>query len=124
MEANHFEVIDLGVDVLKESFVQGVEKYEPDIVGLSGVLNFTIESMKETVDALDKSGFKDNMLVILGGNHLTKEACRYIGADYYTNDASVGVNFVKSGLKQKTGSFHNGITDLFTNSRRYKTKNK
>ncbi|NLZ54838.1 MAG: cobalamin-binding protein, partial [Thermoanaerobacteraceae bacterium] len=75
MEANRFDVIDLGVDVPKESFVQGVEKYEPDIVGLSGVLNFTIETMKNTVDALREAGLKDNRLVILGGNHLTKEAC-------------------------------------------------
>jgi len=117
MEANRFHVIDLGVDVSKELFVQGVEKYEPDIVGLSGVLNFTIETMKNTVDALKEAGLKDNRLVILGGNHLTKEACEYIGADYYTNDASIGVKYCKKWIKEKyqTRSINHGITDLSSN---------
>lgn len=117
MEANRFDVIDLGVDVPKELFVQGVEKYEPDIVGLSGVLNFTIETMKNTVDALKKAGLKDNRLVILGGNHLTKEACEYIGADYYTNDASIGVKYCKKWIKEKyqTRSINHGITNLSSN---------
>lgn len=117
MEANRFDVIDLGVDVPKESFVQGVEKYEPDIVGLSGVLNFTIETMKNTVDALREAGLKDNRLVILGGNHLTKEACEYIGADYYTNDASIGVKYCKKWIKEKyqMGSINHGITNLSSN---------
>ena len=118
MEANRFDVIDLGVDVPKESFIQGVEKYEPDIVGLSGVLNFTIESMKNTVDALREAGLKDNLLVILGGNHLTKEACEYIGADYYTNDASIGVKYCEKWIRAKyqTRSINHGITNLSSNS--------
>lgn len=66
MEANSFEVIDLGVDVPKETFVQGVEKYDPDIIGLSGVLNFTVETMKNTIDAIKEAGLKDNRLIILG----------------------------------------------------------
>ena len=105
MEANHFDVIDLGVDVSKESFIQGVQKYDPHIIGLSGVLNFTIEPMRETVSALKEAGLRDDLLVILGGNHLTKEACEYVGADYYTNDASVGVKFCKEWIKTKNREF-------------------
>lgn len=114
MEANSFDVIDLGVDVPVESFVQGVVKYDPDIVGLSGVLNFTIETMKNTVDALRKAGLKDNRLIILGGNHLTKEACEYIGADYYTNDASIGVKYCKQWIKEKcqTRGIEHGVANL------------
>ncbi len=117
MEANKFDVIDLGVDVGKELFVKGVQKYQPDIVGLSGVLNYTIESMKETVEALNEAGLRSNILVILGGNHLTKEACEYVGADYYTKDASVGVKYCKKWIKTKyqTRSIDNGITDLSSN---------
>jgi len=114
MEANSFDVIDLGVDVPVESFVQGVVKYDPDIIGLSGVLNFTIETMKNTVDALRKAGLKDNRLVILGGNHLTKEACEYIGADFFTNDASIGVKYCKQWIKEKcqTRGHEHGVANL------------
>lgn len=114
MEANSFDVIDLGVDVPVESFVQGVVKYDPDIIGLSGVLNFTIETMKNTVDALRKAGLKHNRLVILGGNHLTKEACEYIGADFFTNDASIGVKYCKQWIKEKcqTRGHEHGVANL------------
>jgi len=95
MKANGFETVDLGVDVSKEKFVESVLKEKPDIVGLSGVLTFTLNSMKETVDALIEAGVRKNIKIILGGNHLTKESCEYIGADFFTNDASIGVEFCK-----------------------------
>jgi len=117
IEANCFQVIDLGVDVPKEAFVQSVQKYQPDIVGLSGVLNFTIETMKSTVDALKEAGLKEDRLIILGGNHLTQEACEYIGADFYTNDASIGVNYCKEWIKKKhrIRSIDDGVADLSSN---------
>jgi len=117
MEASQFDVIDLGVDVSKEAFVQGVQKYDPDIIGLSGVLNFTIESMKETVAALEKAGLRENRLIILGGSHLTKEACEYIGADYYTNDASLGVEYCRKWIETKYNmrSIDDGATNLSSN---------
>ncbi|WP_422447470.1 cobalamin B12-binding domain-containing protein [Thermoanaerobacterium sp. DL9XJH110] len=98
MEANGFETIDLGVDVPKEVFTKNVIKYKPDIVGLSGVLTSTIESMKEIVEALVDAGVRNDVKIILGGNHLTPDACDYIGADCYTNDASVGVKLCKKML--------------------------
>ncbi|ADL07556.1 cobalamin B12-binding domain-containing protein [Thermosediminibacter oceani] len=98
MKANGFEAIDLGVDVSKEVFTKSVIKYKPDIVALSGVLTSTIDSMKEIVDALVEAGVRNDVKIILGGSHLTKEACDYIGADFYTNDASEGVRLCKQML--------------------------
>ncbi|TYP57562.1 cobalamin B12-binding domain-containing protein [Thermosediminibacter litoriperuensis] len=98
MEVNGFEAVDLGVDVSKEVFAQGVIKYKPDIVGLSGVLTSTIDSMKEIVDTLVDAGVRNDVKIILGGSHLTKEACDYIGADCYANDASAGVKLCKQML--------------------------
>lgn len=114
MEAAGFDVIDLGVDVSKEVFVKEIEKYKPDILGLSGVLNFTIEAMKDIVDALKRAGIRDDVKVILGGNHLTKEALEYIGADYYTNDASIGVKICKKWVETSTkqGVIKNGVTNI------------
>ena len=112
--ANGFDVIDLGVDVPAKVFVEEVKKHKPDIVGLSGVLNFTIDTMKETVEALRDANIRDKVMVILGGNHLTKEALEYIGADYYTNDASVGVKVCKKWVKTNNtrGVIENGVTDI------------
>lgn len=98
MEVNGFETIDLGVDVSEDLFIKNIIAYRPDIVGLSGVLTSTIESMKEIVDAMIEAGVRNDVKIILGGNHLTKESCDYIGADCYTNDASLGVKLCKKML--------------------------
>jgi len=90
LEANAFEVIDLGVDVSKEIFLHRVMEDKPDILGLSGVLTYTIESMKEVVDTLREAGLRDKVKIIVGASHITPESCKYIGADDFANDASVG----------------------------------
>lgn len=91
METNLFEVIDLGVDVPKETFVKKVVELKPDILALSGVLTYTTDSMKEVVEALKEAGVREEVKVIIGGSHLTRETCVFIGADGYANDASSGV---------------------------------
>lgn len=91
LEANGFEVIDLGVDVSKELFVKKIDEYKPDILGLSGVLTNTVETMKEVVSAFEEARLNDKFKIIVGGNHITEEVAIYIGADSFANDASVGV---------------------------------
>lgn len=91
LEVNGFEVIDLGVDVPKELFIRKVEEYKPDIVGLSGVLTYTVDTMKEVIDAFKVAGLRDKVRFIVGGNHLTEDVCKFIGADSFATDASVGV---------------------------------
>lgn len=101
MEANSFEVIDLGVDVPAEHFVKKVMEYKPDILGLSGVLTFTTEVMREVILALEEAGIRDKVKVIVGGNHLTERACSYIGADGFANDASEGVKICINWLEKE-----------------------
>ncbi|MDT3701066.1 MAG: cobalamin-dependent protein [Thermincola sp.] len=102
-EANGFEVIDIGVDVPKELFVSKIIENKPDIVGLSGVLTNTIEAMREVVEAIDKAGLRDTVRIIAGGNHITEDACRFIGADSYANDASLGVKRCKEWISSVLG---------------------
>ena len=92
METKSFEVMDLGVDVPKENFIKKIIEYKPDVLGLSGVLTYTVDAMKEVVDALIASGIRNQVKVIVGGNHLTKETCSFIGADAYATEAFDGVN--------------------------------
>ena len=95
LETNGFEVIDLGVDVPKELFIKKITEYKPDIVGISGVLTSTVDTMKEVVDALGEAELRAKVKIIVGGNHLNEDACKYIGADGFANDASVGVKVCK-----------------------------
>lgn len=101
LEANNFKVIDLGVDVPSEIFVAKFEEFQPDIIGLSGVLSSTIEPMKDTVNAFVDSGNREKVKIILGGSHLTAEACHYIGADNFANDVSLGVRICKEWMLSK-----------------------
>lgn len=101
LEANRFNVIDLGVDIPAESFVAKFEEYQPDIIGLSGILTSTIEPMKDTVNAFVSSGNRDKVKIILGGSHLTAEAFQYIGADNFACDVSVGVRICKEWMLSK-----------------------
>lgn len=90
-EAAGLEVYDLGIDVTPSTFVEKVKEVKPQIVGMSGVLTLTIDSMKNTVDALKEAGLRDGVKIIIGGNPVTEEACQQIGADQFTTNAAEGV---------------------------------
>ena len=101
LQAKGFEVIDLGVDVPKEEFIRAALENEPDIIGLSGALTYTIESMKDVVTAIDKAGIRSQVKIIIGANHITMDICKYIGADDFANDASVGTKVCLEWMKAK-----------------------
>ncbi|KLU60729.1 methionine synthase [Peptococcaceae bacterium CEB3] len=106
MEVSGFLVIDLGVDIPKQIFVEKFHEYRPDIIGISGALTNTIETMKEIVDSFVESGNRNKVKIIVGGNHLTKDACRYIGADQFANDVTFGVHACKAWMSDIS---HKGV---------------
>ena len=89
IESAGFEVIDLGVDVPKEKFVEAYEA-NPDtkIICCSALLTTTMPAMKETVELLNASPFRSKIKVMVGGAPITKEFANEIGADEYTEDAA------------------------------------
>ncbi len=87
LRVNGFEVIDLGVDVPPEKFVEAVRTYKPDILGMSAMLTTTMLEMKNVIDALKSAGVRDRVKVIVGGAPVTEEFAREIGADAYARDA-------------------------------------
>lgn len=103
LEAYGFEVIDLGVDVSSEIFVKNVEKHNPDILALSGVLTSTVDEMKEVVNALTEAHLRDKVKIIIGANHLTQDAFKFIGADSFATDASVGAKLCREWMKAGNG---------------------
>ena len=100
--ANGFEVVDLGIDVSAEGFVEAVKKHEPDVVGMSALLTSTMPAMAETVEAIDKAGLrKDSGLkIIVGGAPVTADYAKGIGADFYGENALNAVEMVKEALAQ------------------------
>ena len=101
LEGGGFEVIDLGTDVTPEKFASAVREYLPDIVGLSALLTTTMPQMKNTIEAIDDLGMRDQVKVIIGGAPVTQEYAEKIGADGYAPDAIKAVILAKSLLRSK-----------------------
>lgn len=97
-EAAGFKVIDLGVDVPPQKFVEAVKTHKPDIVGLSGLLTLAIDAMKRTINALEAAGLRDNIKIIIGGGRVDENAKQYTGADSWADSATKGVKLCKELL--------------------------
>ncbi|MBS7642907.1 MAG: corrinoid protein [Candidatus Bathyarchaeia archaeon] len=95
LSASGFDVIDLGVDVTADKFVEAVKQYKPDIVGMSALLTTTMVNMKKVIEALKEAGLRDSVKIIVGGAPLTEEFAKEIGADGYAPDAVLGVEICK-----------------------------
>lgn len=93
-----FEVIDLGVDVPAEKFVEAVEKYRPDILGMSALLTTVIGEIKHVIDSLKSRGLRDKVKVIVGGAAVTASFAKEVGADGYGKDAVEAVRVCKKLL--------------------------
>jgi 5-methyltetrahydrofolate--homocysteine methyltransferase len=91
LESNGFEVIDLGVDVKKEMFIEKVKEVNADLLAMSALLTSTYRYMGEVVKALRKEDPHGNVKVIIGGRPVTEEYAREIGVDAYGRDAVDGL---------------------------------
>ena len=98
MEGAGFQVIDLGVDVSPEAFVETVKKEKPDIVGMSALLTTTMRNMGRTIDALKEAGLRDQVKVMVGGAPVTADFAKQIGADGTASSAPAAVDLAKEFL--------------------------
>lgn len=92
MEINGFEVRDLGVDVPAQRFWDEYKEFQPDIIGMSGLLTLSFESMKQVVDGLKDMGVRDQVKVLIGGGQVDEHAGKYVEADAWVTDAVAGTN--------------------------------
>ena len=100
-EGAGFQVIDLGVQVAPEKFVDAVREHQPDIVGFSAFLTTTMPMFKANINALTKSGLRDQVIVMVGGAPVTQEYADVVGADGYASDASAAVRLAKDLIERK-----------------------
>jgi methylmalonyl-CoA mutase cobalamin-binding domain/chain len=100
LEGAGFTVHDLGVNVAPERFVEMVEEHQPDIVGFSAFLTTTMPMFKANINALEKAGLRDKVIVMVGGAPVTQEYADVVGADGYAADASTAVRLAKDLIER------------------------
>lgn len=96
LEGAGFEIKDLGVDVPIEEFIRAAKEEKPNIVAMSALLTTTMQMMKQTIDAFEAAGLRDEVKFIIGGAPVTETYASQIGADGFASDASRAVNVAKS----------------------------
>ncbi len=105
LRCSGFDVRDLGVDVPPEEFARQVQAFRPEVVGLSGLLTTSYDTMRETVHhirgvlpATDQPG-----AIVIGGGLINEQVGRYTGADFWTDDAMEGVRLCQRLVAARTG---------------------
>ena len=101
LEGAGFTVYDLGVNVAPEVFVEKINEHQPDVVGFSAFLTTTMPMFKANINALEKAGIRDNVIVMVGGAPVTQEYADMVGADGYAADASTAVRLAKDLIEQR-----------------------
>jgi len=100
-EGKGIEVIDLGIDVSPERFVEVQKEENADIVALSALLTTTMDEMKNTVDAFVDAGMRKDVIIMVGGAPVTNKVKNKAGADFYVADAAKAADVAKQALMEK-----------------------
>lgn len=102
LECAGFEVVDLGVDVASDVFVEKIREHKPQIIGMSGLLTASIDAMQETIQAIEKAGLREELRIIVGGgvvgDQWTKDK---VNADAVTTSAVEGVKRAEKYVEAK-----------------------
>jgi methylmalonyl-CoA mutase cobalamin-binding domain/chain len=101
LEGAGFTVIDLGVNVAPEKFVEQIQEHEPDVVGFSAFLTTTMPMFKANLNSIQKAGLRDKVIVMVGGAPVTQEYADAVGADGYAADASTAVRKAKELIQRR-----------------------
>jgi 5-methyltetrahydrofolate--homocysteine methyltransferase len=98
LDINGFEVKDIGIDVPVGKFIDEINAYQPDVVGLSGFLTLAFDSMKETIEAFGRAGMRDKFKIMIGGGQIDETVRAYTGADAFGCNAVEAVNLCKNWM--------------------------
>jgi 5-methyltetrahydrofolate--homocysteine methyltransferase len=99
LEGGGFEVVDLGIDISSEKFIEAIKKHQPQVVGMSALLTTTMMEMKNIVRSLEAAGLRKQVKTVVGGAPVTERFQKEIGADGYAPDAASAVEVVTSLIK-------------------------
>jgi len=99
LSASGFEVFDLGVDVPTGRFVEKIRETGAPIVGLSGLLTTSFESMKQTIEAIKDAGLRDRVKIMIGGGLVNEDVRKYTSADGYGKDVMTAVSVAREWVR-------------------------
>jgi trimethylamine corrinoid protein len=98
LDVSGFEVIDLGIDVPVQTFVDKIKETGSTVVAMSGFLTLAFQSMKDTVQAIQKAGLRNKVKIMIGGGQIDEQIKTFTGADAYGKDAMEAVHLAKSWI--------------------------
>jgi len=101
LEGAGFHVIDIGVQASPEKFIAGIEEHKPDIVGMSAFLTTTMPMFKANINAIQKAGLREDVIIMVGGAPVTQEYADVCGADGYAADAATAVRLAKDLIARR-----------------------
>ena len=101
MEGAGFEVLNIGINNPVESYLEAMNDFKPDILGMSALLTTTMPYMKVVIDTMVEQGIRDDYIILVGGAPLNEEFGKAIGADGYCRDAAVAVEMAKEMMARK-----------------------
>ena len=104
LEGQGFEVVDLGISVEPETFLEAIKTSKPDILALSALLTTAMVEMKHTIDTIAEAGLRDSVKIIVGGASLTQDFADQIGADAYAYDSPGAVKMCKAFIIGSKGA--------------------
>jgi 5-methyltetrahydrofolate--homocysteine methyltransferase len=98
LDVSGYDILDLGIDVPVNTFVEKTREFQPQVVGLSGFLTLAFDSMKKTVEALEQAGLRDKVKIMIGGGQMDDEVRKYVRADAYGKNAVAAVNLCRQWI--------------------------
>lgn len=98
-QAAGFDVVDLGVDLPAEKFIEAVKEHKPDVLGLSALMTMTMFEQMKVIEALKAAGIRDEVKIMVGGGAITPDFAQMIGADGYASNAPEAVEEAKKMLE-------------------------
>lgn len=96
LDISGYEVHDLGIDVPVQNFVDKIKETGATVVGLSGFLTLAFDAMKETIEAIEAAGLRDQVKIMIGGGQIDEQVCNHTGADAYGRDAMEAVKLAEN----------------------------
>ena len=99
LDVNGFDVLDLGVDVPHEKFIESLKEFKPKVLALSGFLTLAFDSMKEVIQKINEAGLRDKVKIMIGGGTLDERIVEYVDADAYGDSAVEAVNLATKWME-------------------------
>lgn len=98
MSSNGIKVVDLGVNVEHQVFVEAIKEHQPQLVGMSCLLTTVFDDMKKTIQTIEEAGLRAQVKILIGGGPVDQATADYVGADFYCKTAQDGVAAAKQVL--------------------------